>query len=132
MIEPEKILEELEFWKAVRDRTLELELQDDGVMDEAIKAMCQVFHNALFGNNGLKKTDEQWHAHLVLAQKAYDRLKELPCCEIDAGLFYKARSVLWATAIVAGIDPHEAVDGKEEPMEEIPADDITDVITEIV
>ena len=59
MIEPEKILEELEFWKAVQDRTLELELQNDGVMDEAIKAMCQVFHNALFGNNGLKKTEEQ-------------------------------------------------------------------------
>ena len=132
MLEPTKILEEYEFWKGVQARTLELGLQSDGVMDEAINAMCRVYHNALYGNDGKMKTEEQWHAHLVLAQKAYDRLKDLPCCDIDAVLFYGAKSILWATAIVAGLDPKDLTGGKEDPTDESPEDNITDVITEVV
>lgn len=132
MIEPDKILEEYNFWSKVSERTSELYLNTDGVMDTVVCAMCNVFHNALYGNDGKMKTDKQWHAHLVLAQKAYDSLKDLQLTDIDEVFFYKARAILWATAIVAGLDPHEVVDGKVPDVEEVPAGDITNITTEIM
>lgn len=132
MIEASRILEEYEFWSAVLSRLTELELQDDGVMFNAVKCMCSVYKDALYGNNGFMRTQDQWTETLKTAQDVYDVLKDLPVCEMDAVFFYNARVTLWATAIVAGLDPKEVVDGKEEPLEDIPEDDITDVTTEIV
>lgn len=132
MIDPAQILEEYEFWKRVQTKVAALGLQTDGVMDTAISAMVAVFYDALYGNGGAMKTEAQWKEQLIDAKRFYDTLKDLQCSEIDAVFFYNARAILWATAIVAGWNPEEVVDGKEAPKDASPADKITDVITEIV
>ena len=132
MITADKILEEYEFWSNVEKRLTELHLQTGDVLDEAVSVFCRVYHNALYGNEGKMFTDEKWQEYLELAKTLYYSFKDIEFEDIDATMFYKARCMLWATAVVAGLDPHKVVDFNEEPQDKVPVDNITDITTEIV
>ncbi len=132
MISADKILYEYEFWDKARKMISDLQLQDCGVMDEVISVFCKVYHNALYGNEGKMFTEEKWNDYLNIAKSLYNSFKDIEFEDIDATMFYKARCMLWATAVVAGLDPHEVVDFKEDPQDEVPVDNITDITTEIV
>lgn len=132
MITPDEILEEYEFWSKAEKRISELHLQKGDVIDEAISVFCKVYHNALYGNEGKMFTEEQWNDYLNIAKSLYNSFKDIEVDDIDATMFYKARCMLWATAVVAGLDPHKVVDFNEEPQDEVPVDNITDITTEVV
>lgn len=132
MITPDEILEEYNFWKDVKVKIANFGLQSDGVMETAIDTVLGVFNCALYGNDWAMCTEDQWKEHLICAKRLYDIVKDWQCCDLDAVSFYKARVNLWATAIVAGIDPKELIDGIEPPVENNPLDNITDITTEVV
>ena len=103
MIETSLIYEEYIFWKRVKERIVELNLvEPDLVYDTVIDAIYNVARDALYGNNGKQRTEEQMRERLEVVKKSYNFVKELPIDELDAPLFYKAKAILFETAKILG------------------------------
>ena len=108
MIATNLIYEEYVFWKKVRERICELNLSaPDMVYDTVVETMYNVAYDALYGNDGKQRTEEQMRSRLELAQTSYKALMEMPIDELDAVFFYKAKAILFETAKIIGVKIEE-------------------------